>query len=316
MNDFTRIRVTALAGGVGGARLAHGLAQVLPPENLSVVVNTGDDFEHLGLKICPDMDTVMYTLAGVANPQTGWGLAGESFYCLETLKQLGGPDWFHLGDRDLATHLYRTAGLHAGQSLTTVTAELSRRWGCQPALLPMSDDIVRTRVVTDAGEMDFQEYFVHQGWQPRLQSIRWTGDAHPQPTEVVLQALESADLIILCPSNPFVSIDPILNLPGVRSMISRKVTVAVSPIIGGQAVKGPAAKMFTELGMVPSALAVAEYYRDILCGFVFDQQDADLLEPIHNTGLTATCMPTLLVDAAARKKIAAAVLEFAVQLAR
>ncbi len=309
-----RPNVVALAGGVGGARLAQGLAHILPPEQLSIIVNTGDDFEHWGLTICPDLDTVMYTLADVANPETGWGLAGESFNCMEAMTRLDAPDWFRLGDRDLATHLTRTQGLHAGLRLTEVTAHLAQALGVAHPLLPMSDDPCRTIVLTEAGELPFQDYFVRLRWQPAVQGFRWAGGATVRPTPEVLSALEQADLIILCPSNPFVSLDPILNLPGVRAAVAARPTVAVSPILGGAAIKGPAAKMFRELGKQPSAVAVAEHYRGLLSGFVLDTVDAVLAPTVAALGMQVCVTPTLMPGLPERVRVAHEVLAFGATL--
>ena len=312
-SDFAHsgLRVTALAGGVGGARLAQGLAALLPAEQLSIIVNTGDDFEHLGLAICPDLDTVTYTLAGLSNPTVGWGLVDESFHCLEALEKLGGPTWFKLGDRDLATHLMRTHLLHSGMSLTQATRQIAATLGVRHAILPMSDQPVHTRVITDQGEMDFQEYFVYRQWQPRLNGLRWEGIEDAQPAPEALAALQQADLVVFCPSNPFVSIDPILLLPGVREALKKRPVVAVSPILGGNAVKGPAAKMFHELGIRPSAVAVAEHYRDLLTGFVLDEIDTDLRSEVEALGMAACAIPSLMPVLAERIAVARGVLAFA-----
>lgn len=306
--------VVALAGGVGGARLAHGLVQLLPPERLSIIVNTGDDFEHWGLTICPDLDTVLYTLADVANPETGWGLADETFNCLEAMGRLHGPDWFRLGDRDLATHLLRTQALRAGARLTEATARLAAAFGVRHPLLPMTDDRCRTLVLTDAGELSFQDYFVRQRWQPAVRGFRWDGGETARPTPEALAALAGADLVIFCPSNPFVSIDPILNLPGVREAVAARPALAVSPILGGAVVKGPAAKMYRELGREPSALAVAEHYRGLLAGFVLDAVDAALEPAVAALGMAARALPTLMPGLPERIRTARAVLDFGATL--
>lgn len=313
---FATLRVVALAGGVGGARLAQGLAALLPPERLTLIVNTGDDFEHLGLTICPDLDTVLYTLAGLAHPETGWGLAGETFVTLSRVAELGGPAWFHLGDRDLATHLVRTHWLRAGLRLTEVMRRLAEASGVLHPLLPMTDDRCRTKVLTGEGELDFQDYFVHRQWQPQISGFRWEGLETAAPTPEVLAALSAADLVVFCPSNPFVSLDPILNLPGVRERIAAHCAVAVSPILGGQTVKGPAAKMFRELGVEPSAVAVAGHYRDLLRGFVLDRVDAALAPQVTALGLAAHVMPTLMPGLPERIAVAQGVLEFGATLVR
>ena len=211
------MKIVALAGGVGGAKLADGLAQLLPPDDLTVVVNTGDDFEHLGLSISPDVDTVCYTLAGLANPETGWGLQAETFQVLDNIQKLGGPGWFHIGDKDLATHLERTRRLREGQSISQITRHFCQAWGVRHLVLPMSNDPVRTMVKTpDSGELSFQEYFVHRNCEPQVRGFRFAGIETAQPAPGVLSSIKAADAVVLCPSNPWVSIDPILALPGLR----------------------------------------------------------------------------------------------------
>ena len=285
------MKIVTLAGGVGGAKLADGLAQLLPPENLTIVVNTGDDFEHLGLYISPDLDTVCYTLAGLANPETGWGRREETFHVLENLQELGGPDWFRLGDRDLATHIERTRRLREGQSLSLITRDFCQAWGVRQPVLPMSDQPVRTMVDTEDGELAFQEYFVHRKCEPKVKRFRFAGIATAKPATGVLEAIEHADGIVVCPSNPWVSIDPILAVAGIRSALAAKLVVAVSPIIGGQTVKGPAAKMYTELGVQPSALAITCHYGKILSGFVLDRVDAKFAQNIS----IPTCVTNILM---------------------
>jgi LPPG:FO 2-phospho-L-lactate transferase len=271
------MKIVALAGGVGGAKLVDGLAQLLQPEELTIVVNTGDDFEHLGIYICPDVDTVCYMLAGMANPETGWGQIGETFQVLENVTKLGGPGWFRIGDKDLATHLERTRRLHAGESLSQITQSFCQAWGVRHLVLPMSDQPVRTMVSTIGfGELPFQEYFVHQNCEPKVKGFRFLGIESAQPAPGVLDAIESADAIIICPSNPWVSIDPILALAGIRLSLTGKTVVAVSPIISGKTVKGPAAKMYAELGILPSALAVARHFANLLSVFIIDNGDSDL----------------------------------------
>lgn len=304
------MKVVALAGGVGGAKLAHGLAQVLAPQDLSVVVNTGDDFEHLGLHISPDLDTVMYTLGGLANPDTGWGLAGETWNFLEALGRLGGATWFRLGDRDLATHIERSRRLWAGQSLTEVTAALCAALGLATPILPMTDDAVQTMVRSDEGDLEFQEYFVHRQCRPRVSGFRFAGLESALPTAQVLAALDAADAVVCCPSNPFVSIDPILSLPGLRERVAQKKAVAVSPIVGGQAIKGPAAKMLAELGLEVSPLAVARHYAGWLSGFVLDAVDAAFGPDLEALGLRVLVADTVMKTSADRARLAGQVLEF------
>ena len=309
--------VVAFAGGVGGARLAWGLAQILAPEQLTLIVNTADDFEHLGLHISPDLDTVMYTLAGLANPETGWGVRDESWGMMDMLARYAGPTWFRLGDRDLATHLIRSGWLRDGFPLTWVTRELCKLLGVRHRLLPMSDDPVRTVVHTDAGPLPFQDYFVRRRWEPVVESIHFEGAETAQPTQDVVLSLREGDLIILCPSNPFVSLDPILALPALRRIIaaSRAPKLAVSPIVGGQALKGPAAKMMRELGLEVSPTGVARHYQDLLTGFVLDEQDEDHKMTIaFELGIRTLVTDTVMKADQDRLRLAREVLEFAAQL--
>jgi LPPG:FO 2-phospho-L-lactate transferase len=302
------MRVVALAGGVGGAKLADGLAQSLPPEDLTVIVNTGDDFEHLGLTICPDLDTVCYTLAGLANPDTGWGRADESWQAFQNLERLGGPTWFRLGDRDLATHLERARRLKAGESLSQVTKAFCAAWGVGPTVLPMSDQPVPTVVLTDEGELAFQEYFVARHFEPRVTGFRFEGAADAEPAPGLLDAIEQTDLIVFCPSNPWVSIDPILAVPGIRDALGSKLVIAVSPIVGGDVVKGPAAKMYADLGITPSATAVAQHYEGLLSAFVLDEVDRDLVE---NLDVQTYVSDTIMKTAAHRRRLAEEILFYA-----
>jgi LPPG:FO 2-phospho-L-lactate transferase len=288
------MKIVAFAGGVGGAKLAEGLAQLLSPADLTVVVNTGDDFEHLGLSISPDVDTVCYMLAGMANPATGWGRQAETFQALENIKKLGGPAWFQIGDKDLATHLERTRRLREGQTLSQITQHFCQVWGVRHLVLPMSDQPVHTMVDTvESGELTFQEYFVHRNCEPKVRGFRFAGIESAQPAPGVLESISEADAVVLCPSNPWVSIDPILALVGLRSALAAKPVLAVSPIIGGRTVKGPAAKMFTELGIQPSALTVAFHYTGLLSGFVLDLLDKDLAKEFTiPIAITQTLMKT------------------------
>ena len=307
--ELSRLRVVCLAGGVGGAKLADGLTRILPPEHLTIIVNTGDDFRHLGLTICPDLDTVMYTLGGVANPETGWGRAGESRRTIDETGRLGGPDWFNLGDLDLATHLTRTHWLDAGETLTAVTRRLCDGFGIAPAVLPMTDQPAPTLIETDTGEvLPFQVWFVRERWQPAVRRVHLPEDV--RASAAVVRALESADLIVFAPSNPFVSIDPILNVYPIRAMIEDvpQAVVAVSPIIAGQAVKGPAAKMMAERDMDASAAAVAAYYGHLIDGFVYDSRDEGMAA---EDGLALLCADTLMTGAAERERLAREVLTFA-----
>lgn len=311
--------IVALAGGVGGAKLVDGLAAVVGSD-LSVVVNTGDDFEHLGLAVSPDLDTVMYTLAGIANPETGWGLAGETWNFLDQATQLGGPAWFRIGDRDLATHVLRSERLRRGERLTLITADLCQRLGIRAQILPMSDMPVRTIVHTPEGPLAFQEYFVRRRCEVAVTGFAFDGAGRARPTDEVRAALQHSALaaIVICPSNPFVSIDPILAVPGVRELLrARNVpVVAVSPIVSGAAVKGPAAKMMRELGSVVSAATVAAHYKDLAHGIVIDEADAGLAGQIEATGMAVRVVPTLMRSAMDRRNLALAFLDFACDLAR
>ena len=268
--------IIALSGGIGGAKLALGLSHVLPPEELLIIANTGDDFEHYGLTICPDTDTLLYTLAGLDNPQLGWGRADESWAFMETLAALGGQDWFRLGDRDLALHVLRSHRVRAGDSLSAITDDFRQRFGIGPRILPMSDDPVRTKIGTDQGWLDFQDWFVRLRAEPLARAVKFAGVEQARPQPLLLEALRAQPRgIVICPSNPFISIEPILAVPGLRDAIkaSGAPVVAVSPIIAGQAVKGPTARMFEALGVTPSAAAVAARYGDLLDGYVMEHGD-------------------------------------------
>jgi LPPG:FO 2-phospho-L-lactate transferase len=266
-------RVVYLSGGVGGARLLEGLAQVLPPASLTTIVNVGDDFEHFGLYICPDLDTVLYTLAGLSDTKRGWGLRGESFRALELVKRYGGDAWFQLGDRDLATHLMRTQWLAEGQTLTAVTARLAVALGVEHALLPMSDAPLRTQIeTTNEGTLGFQHWLVRRRGEPSVTRVRFEGQA--QATPEVLAAIDAADLAVIGPSNPYVSVDPILSLAGVRERLAHRPVVAVSPIVGGRAIKGPLAEMIPALAQQQaSAFAIAAHYGTLLKGLVLERGD-------------------------------------------
>ncbi len=306
------MKIVALAGGVGGAKLAHGLAQILPPEDLTVIVNTGDDFEHYGLYICPDLDTVCYTLAGLANPETGWGRTGESWNVIENTAKLGGPTWFRLGDRDLGTHLERTRRIKEGQCLSEITREFCKAWGIKHAVLPMTDHYVRTMVETDEGELEFQEYFVHRRCEPHVKGFWFDGVKTAKPAPGTRAAIDQAEAVIICPSNPWVSIDPILQifsplLSGERQRGEGIPIIAISPIIGGKTVKGPAAKMYRELGIQPSALAVANHYRGLLTGFVMDKIDIELVKDLEVQTLVTD---TLMKSSEDRRRLAQEVLHW------
>ncbi len=308
------MKIVALAGGVGGAKLAHGLAQNLSPEDLTIIVNTGDDFEHYGLYICPDLDTVCYTLAGLANPETGWGRVNETWNMIENASRLGGPDWFRLGDQDLGTHLERTRRLKEGQTLSQITRDFCKAWGVEQTVLPMSDQPVRTIVETEEDDLAFQEYFVHRRCEPRVKGFRFDGVDRAEPAPGAREALQAADAIVLCPSNPWVSIDPILQVLTLTATPlpkgDEKPIVAVSPIIGGQTVKGPAAKIYRELGIEPSALAVANHYHDLVTGFVLDQIDKKLKGDIMGLNLHTLVTNTLMTSHDDSSQLAKEVLNF------
>lgn len=305
-------KILALSGGVGGAKLALGLSRVLTPDALIIVANTADDFEHLGLYIAPDLDTVMYTLAGISDPVRGWGLEAESWRCMDALEKLGGESWFRLGDRDLATHLRRTQLLREGHTLSQATAVLCQELGVGPRLLPMSDDPVRTLVRTGAGELPFQHYFVRERCEPRVTGFRFEGQeaAAPQAELSALLAAPDLDAVVICPSNPFVSVDPILGLPGMRDGLTRCAApvIAISPIVGGDALKGPAAKMMDELGLPVSATAVAEHYAGLVDIFVLDQRDATLAAGIGELGMRVEVTATVMKSLRDREQLAQVVL--------
>ncbi len=274
-----RKNVIALSGGVGGAKLALGLSRILPPDALTIIANTGDDFEHLGLSISPDLDTLLYTLAGLDNSTTGWGRRDESWNFMTALETLGRETWFRLGDKDLETHIERTRRLRGGESLSAISADFCRRYRLEVRLLPMSDDRVRTRVKTDMGWLDFQDYFVRQQCQPVITSVAFTGAETARPHPDFIAALADPDLraVVICPSNPIISIEPILALPGLREALrsARAPIIAVAPLIGGNAVKGPTAKMMRELGSEVSAASVARRYGDLLDAYIVDHVDAE-----------------------------------------
>jgi LPPG:FO 2-phospho-L-lactate transferase len=309
-----KIKVAALAGGVGGAKLAFGLSKVLSSGKLSVIVNTGDDFELFGLNISPDVDTVSYTLAGLANPLTGWGQVDETWQVYQALSRLGGPSWFKLGDHDLALHMERTRLLRSGLNLTKVTHELCSRMGVKDLVLPMTDQPVRTMVKTkDGRKLGFQEYFVKEQCAPEVTGFEFSGIEAARPSIKVRKAITEADIVILCPSNPWVSIDPILELDGFRDLMSGKPVIAVSPIIGGKTIKGPAAKMFLELGLDPSSFEVARHYKDFLSGFVLDFQDQNEADRISEMGIIPFVTQTIMRSDEDRIQLAKEVLDFSMK---
>lgn len=311
-------RVAVLAGGVGAARFLDGLVRVVEPSDVTAIVNVGDDMEWAGLHVSPDLDTVTYTLADLVNPETGWGLRGESRRTLERLSELGGPDWFMIGDLDLATHLYRTHRLSQGDPLSAITRDLTVRLGLECVITPVTDDRLRTVVRTDAGELAFQDYFVRRRAADRVHALRFDGADSAKPAPGVEEALRSTDAIVIAPSNPFLSIDPLLSVPGVRDLVTsnRSKVAAVSPIIGGQAVKGPAADILQSLGHDVSALGVARIYAELADVFVLDETDAALASTIEaETGMRVVVMPTLMTDVGTKMALASGTLEAALDVA-
>ncbi|CAN5137693.1 2-phospho-L-lactate transferase [soil metagenome] len=310
------MKAVALAGGVGGAKLAAGLESALPEGSLSVIVNTADDFDLWGLRICPDLDTVMYTLAGVANPETGWGMAGETFDSLEMLGRYGEDTWFWLGDRDIATHLLRTSRLRSGESLTSVTTGLSHRLGIPGGILPMSDEPVATVLDTPAGELEFQEYFVRRGQSDEVRGVEFRGIEAARPTSEAIGALREADVVVFCPSNPVVSTGPILAVPGMRDAIqaSSAPKVAVSPIIGGRALKGPADRMLSSTGYESSAAGVAGIYSDLIDALVMDHVDEGERDEVESQGMRPHLTDAVMRDAPDRTRLAREVLDLAREL--
>jgi len=301
--------VLVLSGGIGGAKMAVGLYRVLQPGALIVVANTGDDFEHLGLSISPDIDTLLYTLAGIDNPDFGWGRRDETWTFMAALETLGGETWFKFGDGDLAIHIERTRRLAAGESLAQITDDFRRRLGISARLLPMSDDRVRTRLRTEEGWLDFQDYFVRLRAAPVVREVAYAGalEARANPDFLAALAKDDLEAVVICPSNPFLSIDPVLSLPGVREALRacRAPVIAVSPIIGGKAVKGPTAKIMAELGLPVGAAAIARHYEDILDIFIVDEADA---REVERLGIPVTLSKTLMLTIEDREALAKAVL--------
>ncbi len=304
--------ILALAGGVGGARLASGLASCREPDQLALVVNTGDDFRLYGLHIAPDLDSVMYALAGCNDAERGWGLRGESWQCMRALEQLGAGAWFQLGDKDLATHLLRTQSLNGGASLTKATHGLCQAYGVRHGILPMSDQPAPTWVDTDMGRLPFQEYFVREQCRPRVAGVQYSGGP---PSAAFVQSLQNPalDAIVICPSNPYLSIGPIIALDGVRSALKQRAVpaVAVSPIVGGASIKGPLAKIMGELEVPVSPVSVARYYAGLIDGLVIDQKDRRYRPEIEDLGIKTCVTDTVMLDAEARGMLARQVLDFA-----
>jgi LPPG:FO 2-phospho-L-lactate transferase len=304
----------AISGGVGGAKLCLGLANVLSAGEIAFIVNTGDDFEHLGLHVSPDLDTLMYTLSGLSNPDTGWGRQHETWNFMAAIDDLGGDTWFKLGDADLATHVVRTQLLQAGNTLTEATSSLSQRLGIEHPVLPMSDDPVRTIVRTPTGRLAFQHYFVRERCEPMVSGFEFVGSASARLSPQIRRWLDDPALagVIICPSNPFVSIDPILAMAEFADWLRETPVpvVAVSPIVGGQAIKGPTAKMMKELAVPQAADAVARHYRDIIDGFIIDQRDMDLVERVVALDIETTVAQTVMITLQDRIDLARTAVEF------
>jgi len=313
-------RFLAITGGIGGAKLALGLSKILGSDELAFIVNTGDDFEHLGLHISPDIDTLVYTLAGESNPDTGWGRSGETWKFMAAIAALGGETWFRLGDKDLAMHVERTRRLVAGQQLTAVTAGLAATLGVTHRILPMSDDAIRTVVHTTQGDLDFQHYFVREKCEPVVTGFDFLHAEHAGLTPELAEWLQSDALsgVIVCPSNPFVSIDPILSVPGLRESLRQCMApvIAVSPLVGGQAIRGPTVKMMQEMAIPTTAAWVAGHYRDFLQGFILDTLDAASATDIEALGITGHVTQTVMATLDDRMQLAAACLEFLAQLSQ
>lgn len=307
-------RYLAITGGVGGAKLSLGLTHVLKPAELGIAVNTGDDFEHLGLHVSPDLDTLMYTLSGLSNPDTGWGRVGESWNFIETLRELGGEGWFNLGDRDLAVHVYRTQQLTAGRPLSTVVQEMHATLGIKHPVWPVTDNRLRTQVETDQGTLDFQHYFVRERCEPVVRALRFEGASAARTTPALLEWVTASDLdgIIICPSNPFLSIDPLLAVPDFRRALEQRQApcVAISPVIKGAAVKGPTTKIMGELGLPQSSAAVATHYGNLLDGFIIDDGDAALATEIASEALRVRVAKTLMNTLDDRINLAHTALKF------
>ena len=303
--------ITVLAGGVGAARFLQGLVRVLPQDRLTVVSNTGDDVELFGLHVSPDVDIVVYHLAGVADEERGWGLPGDTFHVLGAAARFGEPTWFNLGDRDLATSLHRTRLLREGRTLSEATASVARAFGLDVRILPMSDQRVETRLVTPEGELPFQEYFVRRRTEPEVRAVRFHGAEAARPAPGVLEALAGSEGVILAPSNPFLSIGPILAVPGVREALRATPArvAAVSPIVGGEAIKGPAARLFAGFGLEVSPVAVARLYADFLDVLIIDTVDAGLRAQVEAAGPACVVADTIMRDAAAKAALAATVLQ-------
>jgi len=309
------VRYLALSGGVGGAKLAFGLTHALPAEELAVVVNTGDDFEHLGLHVSPDLDTLLYTLAGINNPTTGWGREADTWTFMKTLEEVGAPTWFRLGDKDLALNVLRTHALRSGTMLSEFMADMANRWGITSRIIPMTDGIVRTVIETELGPLDFQDYFVRRRSEPIVQSIQFHGATDAAPAPELQEIITSGDLaaVIICPSNPYLSIDPILSVPGIRDALRQceAPVVAVSPVVSGNSLKGPTAKIMHELGLICSVTAIAQHYHGLIDGLLIDTDDASLKADITDLGIAVKLSKIVMRSAADRCTLAETVVQFA-----
>ena len=305
------MKITALAGGVGGSKLAQGLSEILSPGNLNIVVNTGDDFRFFGLYISPDIDTVTYTLANLSNPVTGWGVRGDTFNTFETLKSNGSPAWFMLGDKDLATHMERTRQLAEGKTLTDVCRYFNEAWQVKHPILPMTNDPVPTEIDTvELGMLPFQEYFAKHHCEPTIKRVVFQGMEKAQASPEVIEALETCDAVVICPSNPLLSIDPILSLPEIRDILKTKYVAAVSPIIGGKAVKGPLAKMYADKGITPSPAAIAGHYKDFLDCIFIDEQDENYGKDIQQSGIIFQSTDIMMPDLPNRTRLAQTIINY------
>ena len=307
--------ITVLTGGTGGAKFVDGLRQIVRPEDLTIIVNTGDDLLWWGLYVSPDLDSITYMLAGRLSQERGWGVKGDTFYCLQAMAQLGQPIWFHSGDRDIATHILRSKLLSEGKALSEVTAEIAGRLGIKARILPMSDSRVETRIGTPIGELSFEEYFVERWYQDPVQSVRFAGASDAEPAPGVIQAIRSADFVLLAPSNPVTSIGPILAVPGIRQALreSRARIVAVSPIVGGAAVSGPAGILMQAQGYAVSIAGVAEFYKDFLDVLVVDSRDREAAEELRTSGMPVHCTATIMRTPSDRVALAESVLAVALK---
>jgi LPPG:FO 2-phospho-L-lactate transferase len=307
--------ITVLTGGTGGAKFVDGLRHLVHPEDLTIIVNTGDDLLWWGLYVSPDVDSIMYMLAGKLSQERGWGVKGDTFFCLNAMGQMGQPIWFHAGDRDLATHIFRSKLLADGKTLSDATAEIAGNLGIKTRILPMSNSRVETRVLTPIGELSFEEYFVQRWYQDPVESVRFAGASDAEPGPGVLEAIRSADLVLLAPSNPITSIGPILAVPGIREALreSRARSVAISPIVGGAAVNGPAGALMAAQGFPISIAGVADCYHDFLDLLVVDSQDALAADKLRKTGMRVHCTPTIMRKQEDRIALAQSVLDAAMQ---